>query len=80
MQFYEISIFQVMICRFYTVYNKHKMITKMPIKPEKNCKYYRKCSINFAADCTSFIENSYYTTISRTLIFFLYIFNTFQKS
>ena len=22
------------------------------IKPEKNCKYYRKCSNNFAADCT----------------------------
>ena len=23
----------------------------MAIKPEKNCKYYRKCSNNFAADC-----------------------------
>ena len=52
MQFYEINICQLMICRIYTVYNKHEMI-KIGNQAEKNCKYYRKCWNNFAIDCTS---------------------------
>ena len=27
---------------------------KFTVKPEKNCRYYLKCSNNFAADCTLF--------------------------
>ena len=50
MQVYETNIFQVMIFRLYTVYNKHEII-KLTIKTEKNRKYYRKCSNNFAVDC-----------------------------
>ena len=45
-QFYEINICQVIIFRLYDIYNKHEMT----IKPEKNHKYYRKCSTNFAVD------------------------------
>ena len=51
MQFYEINICQIIIFRLYTVYNKHEMM-KIDNKPEKNCKYYRKCSNKFAADIT----------------------------
>ena len=51
MQFDEISIYQVMIFKIYIVYNKHEMI-KISKQPEKNRKYYRKCSNKFEADCT----------------------------
>ena len=55
MQFYEINTCQAMIFRLEAVYKKHEMIKireKLEkIKLEKNCKYYRKCSNNFAADC-----------------------------
>ena len=30
----------------------------LAMKPEKNCKYYRKCSNNFAADCNFPLELS----------------------
>ena len=50
MQLYEINICQVKIARLYTVYNKHETI-KIDTQPQKNYKYYRKCSNNFAADC-----------------------------
>ena len=52
MQFYEKNIYQVIIFRFYTVYNKHEIAKKLAIKSEKNRKYYCKCSNNFSAECT----------------------------
>ena len=39
-----------MIFKLYNVYNKHGMI-KIVNQTEKNHKYYRKCSKNFANDC-----------------------------
>ena len=50
MQFYEINIFQAMIYKLHTVYNKHEMI-KIGNQITENRKYYRKYSNNFAADC-----------------------------
>ena len=29
---------------------------KLAIKPEKNCKYYRKCSNSFVADCILIVK------------------------
>ena len=52
------NICQVMIFRLYTVYNKHKMI-KIGSQNRENRNYYRKCSINFAADCSKFHSNRY---------------------
>ena len=52
MLFHELDICQIVIFRLFTVYNKHIMI-KIGYKPEKNRKYYRKCSNNFAADYTT---------------------------
>ena len=40
-----------MIFRLYTVYNNHEMM-KTDSQTTENNKYYRKCSNNFAADCT----------------------------
>ena len=51
-QFYEIDICQFIISRLYTVYNKHEML-KIENQTREKHKYYRKCSNNFAADCTS---------------------------
>ena len=50
----------------YAVYNKHEII-KLAIKPEKNPKYYRKCSNNFAADCRCRISSSKHTLESGTI-------------
>ena len=36
--------------RLHIDYNKHEMI-KIGNQTKKNCKYYRKCSDNFSADC-----------------------------
>ena len=52
MQFYEINICQILICRLYAVYNKHEMI-KIGYQNKKNRKYYSKFPNNFAADCKS---------------------------
>ena len=41
-----------MIFRLYTAYNKHDNIKNSRLKPQKNLKYYRKCSNNFAANLT----------------------------
>ena len=43
------EIDKVIIFRFYSVHDKYDII-KIVIKSEKNRKYYRKCSNNFAAD------------------------------
>ena len=50
MLFHEINLCQVVNFGLYTVYNKHEM-KKIGNHTRKNCKYYCKCSINFAADC-----------------------------
>ena len=55
MQFHEMDICQDMIFKLYTVYDKHEMI-KLAIKPEKNYKYYRKCSNNFIVDCNQELD------------------------
>ena len=41
-----------MILWLYTAYNKHDVDKKLATKPEKNLKYYRMSSHNFAAVCT----------------------------
>ena len=51
MQLHEINICQVIIFRHYTVYKKYDDDKSLAIKPKNNCKYYLKCSNNFAADC-----------------------------
>ena len=51
MQFYAIHICQIMILRFYTVYNMHEMI-KISGQTRENRKYYRKGSNNFDVDST----------------------------
>ena len=58
MQLYEINICQDMIFRLHTVYNNNEMI-KLATKSEKNRKYYRKCSNNFAVDCKLQIHFKY---------------------
>ena len=50
MQFCKVSICKVLIFRLYTDYNKHEMIKNWQQKREKNRKYYRKCSNNFAVN------------------------------
>ena len=44
-----------MIFRLYIVYNKHEIVKKA-MKLGKNSKSYRKCSNNFAADCSFELE------------------------
>ena len=50
MQFYEINICQVMIFRLYTLFITSLASYKLEMELEKYRKYYRKCSISFAAD------------------------------
>ena len=52
MHFYKINICQVMILRFYTVYNKHEML-KIDNQMREKSQVYRKCSNNFPSDCKS---------------------------
>ena len=52
MQFYEITICQVMIYRLYTVYNKHDMI-KISNQTREKSQVLSQCSNRFAACCRS---------------------------
>ena len=44
-QFWKINMRQIMIFMLYIAYKKH-LNNKLVIKPEKDCKYYHKCSNN----------------------------------
>ena len=58
-QFNEINICQIMIFRLYTVNNTHQIKKKLAMKPEKNRKYYCKCSNNFSIDCRLRVQVGY---------------------
>ena len=47
----------------FILFIKNMMLLKIGNKSEKNSKYYRKCSNNFAADCKLVVQSMHEKTV-----------------